>query len=86
MPGSTELHQWIANRADLDDRLYERYGKAPEAKYAGELIAISDDGQLIRGTDELDVATKASNEFGPGHFVLRRIGADAEIRWRRPGR
>jgi hypothetical protein len=83
--GSTELRQWVADRAELDDRLYEHYGKALESKHTGEFIAISNDGQLIRGTDELAVATKASKEFGPGNFALRRIGADAEIRWRRPG-
>jgi len=53
-----------------------------EADHAGEFVAINRDGRLISGTDELVVAKQALDQFGAGTFALRRIGAEAEIRWR----
>jgi hypothetical protein len=79
------IRTWIARRSEADDRLYERYGRPLEAEHRGEFVAISDSGQVIRGADELEVATKAIEQFGPGNFALRRIGAAEESRWRRPG-
>ena len=79
-----EVQAWMAQRAAEDDRLYEQYGRVLEPEHQGEFVAISSDGQTIIGTDELTVATQAVERFGPGTFALRRIGADAEIRWRRP--
>ncbi len=84
MPKKQVVRQWIVNRAQKDDFLYERYGKGLEPEHAGEFVAISDDGHLIRDSDELIVARQARDRFGPGKFTIRRIGHDAEIRWRRP--
>ena len=84
MPGTVGLQEWIASRAERDDRLYERFGKSFEALHPGEFVAIGDDGEIILGTDELLVAREATERFGRGSFALRRIGADAEIRWRSP--
>lgn len=78
-----QVQRWIARRAQDDDRLYEQYAKGLEPEHQGEFVAISDDGRLIRGPDELAVATQAREQFGLGAFALRRIGAEAEIRWRR---
>ena len=80
-----DLQTWVQRRAEQDDRLYERYGKPLEADHKGEFVAISDDGQIILGPDELTVSTRAIEQFGSGAFALRRIGADAELRWRRHG-
>lgn len=66
----------------MDELLYRRFGQALEAEHAGEFVAIADDGRLILGTDELALAKEALEQFGRGAFALRRIGADAEIRWR----
>jgi hypothetical protein len=77
------VRAWVVQRSAQDDRLYEKYGKVFEAEHRGEFVAISDDGQTILGTDELKVAQQALRQFGSGAFALRRIGADAEIRWRR---
>ena len=82
----TNIQAWLAERVAKDDQLYERFGRPLEADHAGELVAISDEGDLILGTDELDLATKSVNRFGSGRFALRRIGADAEIRWRATAR
>ena len=77
------IRTWMARRAREDDDLYERYGRELEAEHAGEFVAIGQDGRLVLGTDELAVAAEAVARFGLGAFALRRIGADAEIRWRR---
>ena len=82
MTGSAELRAWTEWRDREDDYLYERYGKALEVQHAGEFVAIGADGRVILGPDELTVATQAVEEFGAGTFALRRIGAEAEIRWR----
>ena len=77
------VEAWVRQRAKQDDRLYERYGRPLEAEHKGEFVAISDDGQVILGPDELTVATRAEEQFGTGTFAVRRIGADAESGWRR---
>lgn len=84
MASGIRVPRWVAKRAKLDDQLYERYGKALEKEHTGEFVAIAEDGRLIIGEDELAVAKQARDRFSAGHFALRRIGADAEIRWRRP--
>ena len=73
----------MAQRAEEDDRLYEKYGKPLEPEHIGKYVAIGSDGQCILDSDELALAVRALNRFGPGNFALRRIGYDAEIRWRR---
>ena len=82
MANREHIQEWVSKRAAEDDRLYERYGRLLEADHAGEFVAINQDGKLISGTDELVVATYALEQFGAGTFALRRIGAEAEIRWR----
>ena len=76
------VQEWVSKRAAEDDRLYERYGQCLEPDHAGEFVAINREGRLITGTDELVVANRAVEQFGAGAFALRRIGAEAEIRWR----
>jgi hypothetical protein len=78
-----ELQRWLNERREKDDRLYERYGRRLEPEHNGEYVAIGDNGQIILGTDELDVSSEAIDKFGRGAFALRLIGARAEIRWRR---
>lgn len=79
----TGLQKWMIERDQEDDRLYERYGRPFEADHAGEFVAISAQGEVIIGADELSVARQAVERFGPGTFALRRIDAEAEVRWRR---
>jgi len=84
MSKRSNLSAWIAQRAKQDDELYEEFGRQLESEHSGELVAISDAGRLILGKDELALTKEALTKFGAGKFALRRIGADAEIRWRRP--
>lgn len=56
------------------DELYEGYGKPLEKDHHGEYAAITQDGRLIVGKDDIDVMNRAIQEFGSGHFVLYRVG------------
>jgi hypothetical protein len=78
----TDLRSWVARKAHEDDLLYEQYGKPLEREHTGEYAAIGSDGRIILGTDELSVALQAEQAFGAGAFALRRVGHDAELRWR----
>jgi hypothetical protein len=77
-----QLTEWVRSRTEQDETLYDRYGKPLEAQHSGEFVAISDDGRTLLGTEELALTKRAAAEFGPGQFALRRIGHDAEVRWR----
>ena len=72
----------MAEAGRRDDALYERYGKVLEPDHKGEFVAISEDGQLIVGADDMDVSSQAISQFGSGRFALRRIGWDYEGRIR----
>jgi hypothetical protein len=69
-----ELQEWLTERRERDDRLYERYGRPLEPEHNGEFVAIGDNGRTLLGTDELEVAELAISQFGPGAFVLRKVG------------
>ena len=77
-----QLDEWLHDRGEHDDLLYERFGGSLESRHAGEFVAIADDGRTIVGPDEIALAQQAVNEFGRGKFALRRIGATAEMSWR----
>lgn len=56
------------------DSLYTRYGKPFEQEQHGEYAAITSDGRVIVGKDDLEVVDRAIQEFGRGTFILYRIG------------
>lgn len=58
------------------DCLYARHGKPLEQEHRGEYAAITSDGQVIVGRDDLEVGDRALQQFGRGGFILYRIGAD----------
>jgi hypothetical protein len=68
----------LTDRDRQDELLYDRFGRQLESEHTGEFIAISDDGQLILGADELTLTQLAVARFGAGHYALRKIGAVAE--------
>lgn len=82
MPTIEEVKAWMAERDRKDDHLYERYGRPLEVEHRGELVAISDTGEVILGTDELTLTDEAVARFGAGNFAFRRIGADFVWRMR----
>lgn len=56
------------------DRLYEGYGKTLESDHHGEYAAISKDGRVVVGKDDIEVMDRAIRELGSGSFVLYRVG------------
>jgi hypothetical protein len=74
-----ELQRWLKERGEQDDRLYAQYGSALELEHNGEWVAIGDNGEIILGTNELQVSKQALLQFGPRAFALRRIGMRADI-------
>lgn len=53
------------------NRLYETYAKHLEADHWGEYVAISRDGRVVLGTDDLEVLLAAKEAFGPGNFIFK---------------
>jgi hypothetical protein len=56
------------------DEVYERHGKSLEKNHHGEYAAISQDGRVIVGKNDIEVVDQAIEEFGSGNFVLYRVG------------
>ncbi len=56
------------------DEVYERHGKSLEKDHHGEYAAISLDGQVIVGKNDIEVVDQAIQDFGSGNFVLYRVG------------
>jgi len=56
------------------DEVYERHGKSLEKNHYGEYAAISLDGRVIVGKNDIEVVDQAIQEFGSGNFVLYRVG------------
>jgi len=56
------------------DQLYQHYGKALEKDHYGKYVAIAADGRVIVSKDDIEVVSRAINEFGSGNFVLCRVG------------
>ena len=56
------------------DGLYEGYGKPLEKDHHGEYAAISRDGRVIVGKNDIEVVDRAIGELGSGNFILYRVG------------
>jgi hypothetical protein len=56
------------------DKRYERYGKPLENDHRGEFIAITQDGRVIVGKNDIEVMDRAIEDFGSGNFILCRVG------------
>jgi len=57
--------------------LYERYVRPLEKEHWGKFVAVSLDGQVLLGDDELTVFQSALRKFGSGNFVMMRVGLKA---------
>jgi len=75
------LREWLSKRAEVDRSLYERYGKPLETSHRDQFVAISDDGQTILGSEDVNVLERAIQRFGSGNFAFRRIGHRTMGRW-----
>ncbi len=56
------------------DRRYECYGKPLENDHRGDFVAITKDGRVIVGKNDIEVVDRAIEEFGSGNFILCRVG------------
>ena len=65
------------------DKLYEGYGKPLEKEHQGEYAAISRDGRVVVGKNDIEVVGRAIRELGSGNFVLYRVGCDYVYKIRR---
>ncbi len=75
------LQEWLQNRAERDQYLYDRYGKPLESVHAGEFVAIGPDGQTLVGATAAEVLRQAIDAFGSGNFAFKRIGQRAFGTW-----
>jgi molybdopterin-guanine dinucleotide biosynthesis protein A len=63
--------------------LYEHFVKPLEAQHQGEFVAVNADGQTIVDKDDIKVVDQALKQFGPGMFVLLKVGSKGVGKWRR---
>src|SRR5262245_4622606 len=84
---------WYASAADerarglsmkmpSHEELYDRFVKALESKHRGAFAAVRSDGQVIVDKDDIKVVDLALKQFGPGNFVLLKVGSRGVGKWR----
>ncbi len=78
---TTDLKEWLAQRAKDKQQLYQQYGKALEKDHTGEYVAIGPDGQTILSKRAGEVLQKAVDTFGERNFGLFRVVHRAFARW-----
>lgn len=62
--------------------LYERFVKPLETQHQGEFVAVNTDGRVIFDKNDLTVVDQALKQFGPGTFVLLKVGSKGVGKWR----
>jgi hypothetical protein len=64
------------------EELYDRFVKGLESKHRGAFAAVRADGQIIVDKDDVKVVDRALKQFGPGNFVLLKVGSRGVGKWR----
>jgi hypothetical protein len=64
------------------EELYDRFVKGLESKHRGAFAAVRPDGQIIIDEDDVKVVDRALKQFGPGNFVLLKVGSRGVGKWR----
>ena len=64
------------------EELYDRYVKGLESKNSGAFAAVRSDGQVIVEKGNVKVVDLALKRFGPGNFVLLKVGSRGVGKWR----
>ena len=62
--------------------LYEHFVKPLAAQHQGEFVAINADGRVIFDKNHINVVDQALKQFGPGTFVLLKVGSKGVGKWR----
>jgi|KNS12BottometaT_FD_k123_99040_2 hypothetical protein len=76
-----EIKEWLGQRAEEKQPLYERYIKPLEETHSGEYVAVDSEGKIILGDRSGVVLRKAVDTFGKGNFSLFRVGHHAFAQW-----
>jgi hypothetical protein len=63
--------------------LYERFVKPPETQHQGAFVAFNVDGRVLLDKNDINVVDQALKQFGPGTFVLLKVGSKGVGKWRR---
>jgi len=65
------------------EELYDRFVRNLESQHKGEFVAVHPDGRVIMDRDDIKVVDQALQQFGPGTFVLLKVGSKGVGKWRR---
>ena len=65
------------------EELYDRFVRNLESQHRGEFVAVHSDGRIIVDKNDIEVVDRALQQFGPGTFVLLKIGSRGVGKWRR---
>ena len=72
---------WMERKLEEQSRLYERYGKALEEDHAGELVAISLNGDILLDRKMGKLLRRATDIFGRDNSAMARVGHEAMTEW-----
>jgi len=78
----TKVKLSVQALAKWNAELYEKYGRPLEKEHKGKFVAISEEGKVIVDPNDVRVAQKAIEKFGPGRFAFYKIGFKAIGKWR----
>jgi hypothetical protein len=56
------------------EAIYDRHLRSLEQEHWGKFVAVSLDGRVLLGEEELAVFQEALRDFGSGNFVMMRVG------------
>jgi len=65
------------------EELYDRFVSNLESQHRGEFVAVHSDGRVIVDKNDIEVVDRALKQFGPGTFVLLKVGSRGVGKWRR---
>ncbi len=56
------------------EALYNQYVRPLEGEHWGKFVAVSLDGRVLLGEEDLPLFQEALRQFGSGNFVMMRVG------------
>jgi hypothetical protein len=56
------------------EAIYDRYVRQLKQEHWSKFVAVSLDGRVLLGEEELAVFQEALRDFGSGNFVMMRVG------------
>ena len=77
----TNTRNWIDQKLEEQQELYDKYGKALEIEHTGEFVAISRDGEILLGKRMGELLKRAIDTFGRDNFAMARVGHETMTEW-----